>query len=105
MAPTPWGIRGMSIKTPKNFVNVGSSRSEGGMSSTWQLYGTAATAIIVSLAIPLSTTRGADSVTVHLSVDATESFGNPLSYSWRTTDGRIEDGRIVAQDSATADWT
>jgi hypothetical protein len=55
--------------------------------------------LALSLSVPQTSARGDDSVTVQLKVDASEFFGNPLTYQWRATDGNIVDPR-----SKTTDW-
>jgi hypothetical protein len=69
------------------------------MTRAWQLFVTGAIVLVFGLTLPPVSVRGADSITVKLSVDASESFGNPLSYQWRATDGHI-----VHPDALTTDW-
>jgi len=59
------------------------------------------TAIILMFALPMSpvSVRGDDSITVNVSVNASEFFGNALTYQWRATDGNIVD-----QNSSTTNW-
>jgi hypothetical protein len=59
----------------------------------------AAIVLILGLAVPPVSVR-AHNPTVKVSVDASEFFGNPLTYHWRATDGHIVD-----QNSPTTDWT
>jgi hypothetical protein len=56
-------------------------------------------ALALGLTVPPTSVRGHDSVTVQLTVDASEFFGNPLTYQWRATDGQI-----VNPKSKTTDW-
>jgi hypothetical protein len=57
-------------------------------------------ALALGLTVPLRGVRGDDSVTVQVSVDASEFFGNPLTYQWRATDGHI-----VNQNAPITSWT
>src|SRR5262249_13665169 len=52
------------------------------------------------LAVLPTSARGDASVTVQLTVVASEFFGNQLRYQWRATDGHIDD-----QNSSTTSWT
>jgi hypothetical protein len=70
------------------------------MASAWYPFITRAIVLVFGLTVPPVSVRGDDSVTVQVSVDASESFGNKLSYHWRATDGHIVD-----QNSATTNWT
>jgi hypothetical protein len=57
-------------------------------------------ALALSLTVPPTSVRGDDSVTVQLDVDASEFFGNSLTYQWRATDGQI-----ITPNSKTTNWT
>jgi hypothetical protein len=70
------------------------------MTRAWHLFVTAAIVLVFGLTTPPASVRGDDSITLQMSVDAGEDFGNPLTYRWRATDGRIVD-----QNSPTTDWT
>jgi hypothetical protein len=69
------------------------------MRRAWHLLPITAIVVMFGLTVPPVSVRGADSITVKVSVDASESAGNPLTYRWRATDGQIVD-----QDSPTTDW-
>src|ERR1700730_2024036 len=71
---------------------------EESMSRAWRVFATAIF-LMFGLTLPSVSVRAADSVTVKVSVDASEGAGNPLTYRWRATDGDIVD-----QDSPTTDW-
>jgi hypothetical protein len=73
---------------------------EESMSRAWRVFATAASVLMFGLTLPPVSVRAADSITVKVSVDASEGAGNPLTYRWRATDGHIVD-----QDSPTTDWT
>jgi len=62
-----------------------------------RLFATAVTVLVLCMTLPPASFG--DSTTVRLSVDASESFGNPLSYRWRATDGHIVD-----PTGFTTDW-
>jgi len=62
-----------------------------------RLFATAVTVLVLCMTLPPASFG--DSTTVRLSVDASESFGNPLSYRWRATDGHIVD-----RTGFTTDW-
>jgi hypothetical protein len=70
------------------------------MRRAWHLFPVTLIALALGLTVPLRGVRGDDSVTVQVSVDASEFFGNPLTYQWRTTDGHI-----VNQNAPTTGWT
>src|SRR5262249_52703992 len=69
------------------------------MRQAWQLFIVLAIVLLFGLSLPPASVPDADPGTVHVSVDASEFFGNPLSYSWRATDGHIVD-----QNSPTTEW-
>jgi hypothetical protein len=69
------------------------------MRRAWHLFPIIAIVLMFGMTVPPASVRGDDSVKVKLSVDAGEDFGNPLTYQWRATDGRITD-----QNSPTTDW-
>jgi hypothetical protein len=73
---------------------------EESMSRASSVFATAAILLMFGLTLPSVIVRAADSITVKVSVDASEGAGNPLTYRWRATDGHIVD-----QDSPTTDWT
>jgi hypothetical protein len=70
------------------------------MRRAWQRFATTTIALMFGLPLSPVSVRGDDSVTVQVSVDASEFFGNPLTYRWRATDGRI-----AYQNSPTTNWT
>src|SRR5215467_12789531 len=67
------------------------------MKRAWRLL--SVTAITLMLCVSLILSNSAHSQTVRLSVDASEAFGNFLSYQWRATDGHI-----VSPNAQTTDW-
>ena len=69
------------------------------MRRAWHLFITGAIVLVFGLTVPPTSVRGGDSVTVQLTVDASEFFGNPLTYQWRAIDGQIVDPK-----SKTTDW-
>jgi hypothetical protein len=70
------------------------------MTRAWHLFVLSAIVLVFGLILSPASVRGADSVTVKVSVDAFEAAGNQLSYQWRATDGHIVD-----QNSPTTNWT
>jgi hypothetical protein len=70
------------------------------MRCAWHLFPITAIVLMLGLTVPPVSVRGDDSVTVQLTVDGSEFFGNPLSYQWRATDGQI-----VTPNSKTTNWT
>jgi len=70
------------------------------MRCAWHLLPIAAIVLMLGLTVPPVSVRGDDSVTVQVSVDASEVFTKQLHYSWRATDGHIVD-----QDYPITDWT
>jgi hypothetical protein len=73
---------------------------EGPMRRAWHLFPITTIVLLSGLTLPPASVRGDDTVTVTVSVVATEFFGNPLTYHWRATDGHIVD-----QNSTTTNWT
>jgi hypothetical protein len=69
------------------------------MRRTSHLLPITAIVLMLGLTVPPVSVRGDDSITVKVSVVATEFFGNRLSYQWRATDGKI-----VHPELATTDW-
>jgi hypothetical protein len=69
------------------------------MRRAWHLFPITAIVLMLGLTVPPVSVRGDDSITVKVSVVATEFFGNPLIYQWRATDGNI-----VTPNSKTTDW-
>jgi hypothetical protein len=67
------------------------------MKRAWRLL--SVTVITLILCVSLILANSARSQTVKLSVDASEAFGNFLSYQWRATDGHI-----VSPNAQTTDW-
>ena len=69
------------------------------MRRAWHLFPITAIVLMLGLTVPPVSVRGDDSITVKVSVVATEFFDNRLSYQWRATDGKI-----VHPELATTDW-
>jgi hypothetical protein len=69
------------------------------MRRAWHLFPITVIALALGVTVLPVSVRGADSVTVTVSVDASEAAGNKLSYQWRATDGQIVDPK-----SKTTNW-
>src|SRR5689334_8708771 len=98
-------------------VNNMQSR-EGPIRRPWYLFAITAIALMFGFTVPPVSVRGDDdggrngdddggrnrhkenSRVVRVTVDASDAFGNELSYQWRATDGHI-----VNQNARTTYWT